>query len=161
MVIIFLSAPYVLLQSWVLIAFSMLMHSFLPFKSLSGANEVRDKSVLICQSSCPLASLRGKVKTWRLNVSKMKKEEKDREEKRGAEREREKSRIIHPSPHLKSCRFNPVIHPFRFSQTCWLTALMQCKLFFKSFGKGPSSYFWGLFSAHFTRLHKFMLSTPF
>lgn len=136
----FLSAPYVLLQSWVLIAFPTLMHSFLPFTSLSGANEVRDKSVLICHSSCPLASFRGKVKTWRLNMSKMKKEKKTGR-KKGGRSEREKSRIIHPSPHLKSCRFNPVIHPFRFSQTCWLTALMQCKLFFKSFGKGPSSYF--------------------
>lgn len=128
------------------------MHIFMPYSCLSGANEACVTSVLICHFSCHVPSLKGKSSDMNAECVRMRIK---RKERRGETGESGWRVPHHPSlTRSRSSPFSPTIHPFSFSEMCWLTALMQGKPFFKSFGPRPSAYFcFPLFGAHCTQLH--------
>lgn len=138
----------------------VLMHIFMPYSCLSGANEACVTSVLICHFSCHVPSLKGKSSDMNAECVRMRIK---REERRGETGESGWRVPHHPSlTRSRSSPFSPTIHPFSFSEMCWLTALMQGKPFFKSFGPRPSAYFcFPLFSAHGTQLHEIFSSSLF
>ena len=132
----FLFAPYVLLQTLVLIASQVLMQMtffffffFFFFFSLFGRPF---RAVFPFLRSAPSGAafpgLRGESRDMKAECVRMMVRGKEGEE----EEERGESRVPHhPSlPPSQSSHFNPAIHPDSFSETCWLTALMQCRLFF-------------------------------
>lgn len=104
----------------------VLMHIFMPYSCLSGANEACVTSVLICHFSCHVPSLKGKSSDMNAECVRMRIK---RKERRGETGESGWRVPHHPSlTRSRSSPFSPTIHPFSFSEMCWLTALMQGKL---------------------------------
>lgn len=104
---------------------------FSPFSYLSKANETCVTFVSICHFGCHFPVLKEKSKDVKAKCVRMMVRGKEAEKREWAGCvERESWVEGHPSlpPSSSSC-FSPAIHPNSFSETCWLTAEMQYRLF--------------------------------
>ena len=121
---------FVFMVSLVCVQLSFFFFFFCYFSVPLSGGRMRPVSHL-CRSATSAAAFqvwRGKSRDMKAECVRMMVRGKEGEE----EEERGESRVPHhPSlPPSQSSHFNPAIHPDSFSETCWLTALMQCRLFF-------------------------------